>query len=176
MPESVSVVPPRDLYKWARIWGSVQKRYYKEPVDLRREKQIRDFVTLNQWKKPMFVKDTDVFIGVEQVHDVDKADIVVITDQRFSRYPCTEMIRRITQWLRQCPDLILCLNRHYINIDHAFQDACLDDNYNTAICQWLRQQLPDSNILDLSLDYTDRGDWFTWVIPDRIFYINHEAG
>jgi hypothetical protein len=40
-----------------------------------------------------------------------------------------------------------------------------------AMTQWLKKQLPDTKILDMSLDYLDRGNWFTWVVPDRIYYI-----
>ena len=42
--DNITVVEPQNLYKWAKVWGKVQKRYYKEDIYLRREKQIEDFV------------------------------------------------------------------------------------------------------------------------------------
>jgi hypothetical protein len=171
--KSVEVISPNSLYKWAKVWGKIQKNYYKEPVFLRREKQIEDFVTLNEFNKCYIEKDTDVLKYLESVAAPNQADIVIITDQKFSRLPCAGLIERISDLLTQCPHLFICLNRHYINIDNSFLDPNLSDHYPLAITQWLKKSLPQANILDLSLDVLDRGDWFTWVIPDRMYYINH---
>jgi hypothetical protein len=169
--KNIEVIQPGHLYKWAKIWGKVQKRYYKDQVHLRREKQITDFITLNEYKNIYIEKDTDVLEKLSTVDEISLADLVVITDQKFSRMPCTGIIERIQQILEQCPRLYLCLNRHYINIDNSFCDLTLDDNINLAITQWLKKNLPNVKLLDLSLDYLDRGDWFTWVVPDRMYYI-----
>jgi hypothetical protein len=121
-----------------------------------------------------FKIDTDLFRDFDQVefvaHSAD-ADIVVITDQKFSRYPCTVLIEQIKNQLARCSQLYLCLNRHYVNIDNSYCDAALDQNFNLAISQWLKKQLPDYDIVDLSLDYLDCGTAFTWAIPDRHFFI-----
>lgn len=171
MPEDVQIVKPENLYKWAKIWGSVQKKYYRDSVYLRREKQIEDFVALNGFHRPFVIADTDVFQNLLQVNDPTQADIVIITDQKFSRYPCHAIIRNIQHWMTVCHDMILCLNRHYLNIDHSHRESDFSDNFNLAITQWLKKELPEQTIIDLSLDYVDRGDWFTWVIPDRIYYV-----
>jgi hypothetical protein len=160
-----------NLYKWAKTWGKIQKNYYKNSVYLRREKQLEDFIKLNGFSRPFIIKDTDVLKTVVTVDDIDKADIVVVTDQKFSRYPCVEIIEQIKKLLTRCPSLLICLNRHYINIDGNYVDTSLDDSYTVAITQWLKKQLPANKIIDMSLDYIDFGDWFTWVIPDRIYYI-----
>jgi len=174
--KNLSIVRPQNLYKWARIWGSVQKRYYKDQVHLRREKQIEDFISLNQFKKVYIEKDTDILQNLVSVDRPDQADLLVITDQKFSRMPCQGIIERVTELMQECPRLLLCLNRHYINIDESYCDPALDDNLNLAITQWLKNSLPNVKLLDLSLDYLDRGDWFTWVVPDRIYYIErHET-
>jgi len=40
-----------------------------------------------------------------------------------------------------------------------------------AITQWLRQSLPEAQILDLGINTQENGEFFSWVIPDRHFYI-----
>lgn len=179
MPEqilgkSIQTVSPRNLYKWASVWGKVQKNYYPNPVYLRREKQIEDFVKLNEFKNLYIEKDTDILKQLASVSDPGSADLIIITDQKFSRLPCCAIVEMVSSLLEQCPRILLCLNRHYINIDHSFVDADLSDHYPLAITQWLKKQLPDADIVDLSLDYLDCGDWFTWVVPDRIYYIQQK--
>lgn len=169
--KEVDVIESGNLYKWAKIWGKVQKNYYPQPVALRREKQIEDFVTLNEFRRLYIEKDTDILLNFSSVAAPDQADLIVITDQKFSRLPCRAMINRIHQLLNSCPKMYLCLNRHYINIDNSFCDASLSNHYPLAITQWLKQSLVDASVIDLSLDYLDRGDYFTWVVPDRMYYI-----
>jgi hypothetical protein len=171
LDKSVDVISPISLYKWASVWGKIQKNYYTTPVYLRREKQIEDFVKLNEFTDLYIEKDTDILKNFESVPSPDQADLIIITDQKFSRLPCSALIQKIDQLIEQCPDMILCLNRHYINIDNTYTDGSLSDHYPLAITQWLKKQLPDIKIIDMSLDYLDCGDWFTWVVPDRIYYI-----
>lgn len=170
-PDNVTICQSGSLYKWAKVWGGIQKKYYKEQVILRREKQILDFVRLNEFDNVYIEKDTDVFADIESVDRPTDADLILIADQKFSRMPCTGIIDKINLLLGQCPNLLLCLNRHYVNLDNSFHDVDLDDNFNLAITQWLKKNIQDAQILDLSLDYLDRGDWFTWVIPDRMYFI-----
>jgi hypothetical protein len=169
--KTVDVVANSNLYKWANVWGSVQKRYYPVPVQIRREKQLLDFVHLNEFKKIYIEKDTDILAELCSQPTPDGCDLVIVTDQKFSRLPCRGIVERIKQLLNQCPRLLICLNRHYINIDNQYHDSALDSNINLAITQWLRRSLPEQTVLDLSLDYVDHGDYFTWVVPDRIYYI-----
>lgn len=174
LPPNVTISAPQTLYKWAKVWGGVQKKYYRDKVFLRREKQILDFILLNQYHNVYVEKDTDVFDDLPTVDDPAQADLVLITDQKFSRMPCRGIVDRINSLLAQCPNLMLCLNKHYINIDNSFRDSSLSDNLNLAVTQWLIKQVQDASVLDLSLDYVDRGDWFTWVIPDRIYFIQNK--
>ena len=168
------VESPRGLYHWARIFNRLQRNFFVETVQLRREKQIRDFIKLNGYTRVKFKTDTDVFTDITDVTRCNKsyeAELVVITDQKFSRYPCPVLIQQIKNQLDRCPQLYLCLNKHYINIDNSYQDQTLVENFNVAVSQWLKKQLPDYDIVDLSLDYVDHGTAFTWVIPDRHFFI-----
>ena len=170
----VIIESPRGLYHWTRIFNRLQRNFFVESVQLRREKQIEDFIKLNGYKRVKFKTDTDVFteiIDVIQCGKSSEAELVVITDQKFSRYPCTVLIEQIKNQLERCSQLYLCLNRHYVNIDNSYCDAALDQNFNLAISQWLKKQLPDYDIVDLSLDYLDCGTAFTWAIPDRHFFI-----
>ena len=169
--KNVEVIKSTDLYKWAKVWGKVQKNYYLKPVSLRREKQIEDFVSLNGFQHLYIVKDTDVLQNLKSVDTTKEADLIVITDQKFSRLPCPVIIDKIHALLLECPRLYLCLNRHYINIANSFCDVDLSNHYPLAITQWLKKNVVDARVIDLSLDYLDRGDYFTWVIPDRMYYI-----
>lgn len=157
------------LYKWHHGFGRLQQNFFLEPVEFRREKQIIDFIKLNEFRRVQLIKDNG---ALEQLVSVTTdPDLVVIIDQNFSRYPCPVIIEKIRQQLNTCSSLYLCLNRHYINIDNSYHDASLSDNFCLAITQWLKRGLPEYKILDLSLDYIDVGQSFTWVIPDRHYYI-----
>lgn len=170
---NIVVRSPEPLYKWSKGFNRIQRNFFVEPVKLRREKQIEDFIVLNDFRYPFFITDTDVFKSFPRSSDlVENADIVVITDQKFSRCPCLEIINRIQALLQLCSNVYLCLNKHYINIDNAYHDPALHENFNVAIGQWLKKQLPSTNILDMSLDFVDYGQSFTWAIPDRHFYIS----
>jgi hypothetical protein len=102
------------------------------------------------------------------------AELVIVTDQNFSRYPCLELINQIDKLLDDCPNLYLCLNRHYLNIDNTWHDATLDDNFQRAITQWLRRSLPNSTVVDMSFEWDDRGDYLSWSVPDRHYYITRK--
>ena len=97
----VKVMPTRPLYKWSKIFNRLQRNFFVEPTKLRREKQIEDFIRLNGYQQPWIIKDTDILHSVNQAESIDQADIIVITDQKFSRYPCPELIRQIQMKLHQ---------------------------------------------------------------------------
>lgn len=170
----IEIIQPTNLYKWSRHYFKLQKSFFEEPFELIREKQILDFVYLNQYKKIWLDKDTDIFVkglDAEIVDKVDQADLIIITNQNFSRYPCPIIIEKILHLLDQCPSIYLTLNRHYINIDNSWHDSNLSDCYELAISQWLNNQLIKANVLDLSFRFDDRGTFLSWSIPDRHFFI-----
>lgn len=175
--KQVIVDPTHALYKWSRIFNRLQRQFFVDGAcKLRREKQIEDFVRLNGYQHIWLMVDTDVLadLGSHRVRNLQNADIAIVTDQKFSRYPCGAMISQIQSLVTQCPTLYLCLNRHYINIDNGHHDQDLDDNFNRAITQWLQKNL-SYEVLDLSLDYTDYGHAFTWAVPDRHYLIRDYA-
>lgn len=161
-----------NLYRWAKTFNKLQRSFFQENVKLRREKQIEDFVKFNGFSKIYPVTDTDVFFEIKNkfVTAINQADLVIITDQKFSRYTCPIIIDKIKQTLEQCPNLYLCLNSNYINIDNSYHDQDLDDNFNLAITQWLKKKL-NCNVLDLSLDVKDDGRGFSWAIPNKHYFI-----
>lgn len=163
--------PTRGLYKWSRIFNRLQRNFFEGELELRRERQIRDFLKLNGYVNIHYISDTDVFKNEVNV-EIDNAEIIVITDQKFSRYPCPVIIEKIQDLVNRLP-LYVCLNRHYINIDNSYHDSTLDTNFTAAITQWLKKSL-DADIVDLSLDYVDYGNAFTWAIPDRHYYIRNK--
>jgi hypothetical protein len=171
LDKTVDIIAPSTLYKWASVWGKIQKNYYQDDVYLRREKQIEDFVSLNEFKNLYIEKDTDILKNLTSVQGPAQADLMIITDQKSSRLPCVAIVEKIITLLDRCPKMLICLNRHYINIDNSYMDQTLSNHYPLAVTQWLKKNLPDAHVLDLSLDVLDRGDWFTWVVPDRMYYI-----
>jgi len=166
--KNLIINPTQGLYKWSKIFNRLQRNFFEDDFELRRERQIKDFLFLNGFQKIHYITDTDVFKNECNV-DISEADIVVITDQKFSRYPCPTIIQKIQDLVNQLP-LYLCLNRHYINIDNSYHDFELDNNFSLAITQWLKRSL-DADVIDLSLNYIDYGNAFTWAIPDRHYYI-----
>jgi hypothetical protein len=175
--KQVIVDPTHALYKWSKIFNRLQRQFFVDPVmKLRREKQIEDFVFLNGYQRPWILADTDVLSSLKprQTENLQDADIAIMLDQKFSRYPCPVIIEKIIEIVEQCPALYLCLNRHYINIDNSYHDQELDDNFNRAITQWLQKNLP-FEVLDLGLDYVDYGHAFTWAIPDRHYLIRRKG-
>ena len=163
--------PTQGLYKWSRIFNRLQRNFFEGEFELRRERQIRDFLKLNGYVNVHYITDTDVFKNDVNV-EIDNSEIIVITDQKFSRYPCLVIIEKIQKLVNQRP-LYVCLNRHYINIDNSYHDSTLDSNFPAAITQWLKKSL-DADIVDLSLDYVDYGNAFTWAVPDRHYYIRNK--
>jgi len=175
--DNIIVQESKNLYKWARVFNRLQRNFFTEEIKLRREKQIEDFVLLNEFDKITLVTDTDVLTSIKK-YEVDAnvdSDLVIITDQKFSRYPCPAMIEKINWYLERCPCLYLCLNRHYVNIDNSYHDYTLDSNFNLAITQWLKKSLGNSSVIDLSIDYLDCGHAFTWAIPDRHYFIKRHG-
>jgi dephospho-CoA kinase len=51
--------------------------------------------------------------------------------------------------------------------------ARLSADFPIAIAQWLRKNLPEFKVVDLSLNYRDYGQNFTWAVPDRHFFIEN---
>ena len=174
--KEIIIKPTQALYKWSRIFNRLQRQFFVEEVKLRREQQIEDFIVLNDFRRVRLKIDTDLFQNFNQVEFVKHsaaADIVVITDQKFSRYPCPFIIKQIKEQLTKCPRLYLCLNRHYINLDNSYHDTSLSTDFPVAIAQWLRKNLPEFNVIDLSLNLKDYGQNFTWAVPDRHFFIEN---
>lgn len=161
--------PTQGLYKWSKIFNRLQRNFFEGELELRRERQIKDFLLLNGFTQVHYITDTDIFLDKVNV-DIADAEIIVITDQKFSRYTCSAIVEKIQELLTNCP-LYLCLNRHYINIDNNYHDNSLDSNFPLAITQWLKKTMPNVDIVDLSLNYIDYGNAFTWAIPDRHYYI-----
>lgn len=171
----IKVITPQNLYKWSRVFNLAQRKFYKDPVKLRREKQIEDFVVLNEFNRVHFIIDNDSFGDIlhRSCTDMDQADLVLITDQKFSRYPCPEIIHQINCIMQRVPNLYLCLNRCYVNIDNSFVDTSLSDNWSLATTQWLKKNLTH-HVVDMSIDYSETGKTFTWAIPDRHYFISKQ--
>lgn len=173
----IDIIKPFSLYKWNKNYFSLQKKFFSEEFEWIRAKQIEDFVMLNDFKTVWIDNDTDVFSNNSSLPITDKmqdADLLLVLNQNFSRRPCPSIIQEIKNLITECPALYLCLNRHYINIDNSYHDHTLDKNYLKAITQWLKKGLPHCNITDLSFTWDDRGNYFSWSIPDRHYFITRK--
>lgn len=172
--KQIKVVDPFNLYKWAKNFKKIQDKFYNNNYKLDRLQKIEDFITLNSFTKVHHIEEVRLDLHLQYGTLVDSpndADLILVTHQGYSRYPCVGIIEQIKQWTDRCPNLYLCLNRHYINIDNQKINEHLPDDYLKAITVWLRKSLPGYIVTDLSSDYVDRGDHFTWSIPDRHYYI-----
>jgi len=171
--KDILVIQPKSLYKWAKNFKRIQDRFYKEPVKLRRILQIEDFVKLNGYKKIFYFDEVIIDLEISKdffVTDIKNADLILITDQKFSRFPCSGIIDKIKD-LCAITDIYICLNRHYINITNEKINLNLPDDFQEAITSWLKQSLPEHIVVDISRNYIDLGKSFTWSCPDRHYFI-----
>ena len=164
------VIVGHNLYKWHRHWGRLQKKFFSEPHKLHEQAKIENFVKTNRFQKIYHVKDNHLDFNFVTTDTIKKADLILITDQKFSRYRCKDIISKINDLMAICPAMYLCLNRHYLNITGTEIDTTLPDDYEQAIETWLRKNL-NYNIENYSERFIDDGSYFTWVIPDQKFYI-----
>jgi len=170
LTNNITVIETNNLYKWNKNWKRIQERFWNNEYKIRRLQQIEDFVFLNNYKKVFHDEEVFLDLDIPTTNTIDNADLILVTHQGYSRYPLDGIIEKIEYWLTYA-DLYLCLNRHYLNIDNNQTQENLDDNYLVAITQWLKNNLHTSVIVDLSRNYTDDGSYFTWVCPDRQYYI-----
>ena len=151
-------------------WKKIQLRYFQEDTKIRREKNIEDYIINNGVQKIHLIRDNtvlDVFLSNHAVElvDADCADLIVITDQRFSRLSVNNMISSLNLLLKSCPRIYFCLNRYYLNANESFVDADLPDEYDSAIVKWLTDTLDDTIVLNRSEIFVEDGSCFTWVVP-----------
>ena len=153
-------------------WFRAQFRYFKEDCKLRREKKIEDFILNNNISKIHLISDNPIlesFLENSQTvqrTSIELADMLVITDQRFSRLTTNNIINSLKQYLDKVPMVYLCLNKHYINYNDAgLFDQSLPDNYDTAITVWLKNSLSPYTVHNISSNFDETGAKFTWVLP-----------
>ena len=174
MTKNIKVVQPFALYKWAKNFKRIQDRFYNNQYKLRQIQQIEDFIHLNNFKKVYHINEVFLDFDIEKnifTDHIDTSDLILVTHQGYSRYPCDGIIEQIEQWLGHCSKIYLCLNRHYMNIDNQSINLDLPEDFQQSITAWLQQSLPKHTVIDLSRNYIDFGQNFTWSLPDRHFYI-----
>jgi hypothetical protein len=151
-------------------WGRLQLRYFEEVCKIRREKNIEDFIITNGITRVHAIKDNtvlDQFFQENQIDmvDPDLAELVVITDQRFSRLSTSNMLMQLNKLLNSCDKIYFCLNKYYLNANESIVDSTLPENYDVAIVEWLKKNLSDTVVLNLTEQFVEDGSCFTWVIP-----------
>lgn len=164
------VIIKENLHKWHKNWDRLQKSFFQEPHELHEKVKIDKFVSDNRFEKVFHVKDNYVDFKINEVTDINEADLVLVTDQKFSRSTCRDIILNIKKLLDHCDNLFLCLNRSYLNITGTETDETLPDDYQDAIHVWLEKSL-DMNVTNYSERFTDDGGYYSWVIPDQKFHI-----
>jgi hypothetical protein len=146
-------------------WFRAQFRYFEENCKLRREKRIEDFVSNNNFTKVHILRDNPVLESIIQC-PLGQADLLIITDQRFSRLSLTNIIKSLETYLKSIPTIYLCLNKHYLNYnDIGPLDQNLPNNYDAAITAWLQKNLLNTKVFNVSSNFVETGADFTWVIP-----------
>ena len=160
----------KNLYKWHKNWDRLQKSFFTEPYELHEKIKIEQFVKEKGFKKVFHIKDNHIDFDFDTVDVKEQADLILITDQKFSRSTCSQIIHNIKSLSEVCPHVFVCLNRHYLNITGVETDESLPDDYESAIQSWLEKSL-GSTVINYSEKFTDDGQYFTWVIPDQKFYI-----
>jgi hypothetical protein len=166
----IKIEPQKNLYRWVKNYKRLQDTYWNGEFKLRRLQQIEDFVTLNNYQHVYHDEEVLLDLEIPTVEQISDADLVLITHQGYSRYPLSGIVEMIEQWTSGA-DLYLCLNRHYINIDNQKIDMELPDDFQQAITSWLVQSLPNHTVVDMSRNYVDIGNHFSWSCPDRHYYI-----
>ena len=151
-------------------WNRLQLRYFGEECKSRREKNIEDWIINNGVCSVHLIKDNDIldqFLNNYQIAQVpvDQADLIIITDQRFSRLDTSVMIDKLKKLLTECPRIYFALNKYYLNANEAEIYSNLPENFDHAVVTWLSQQLPDAVILNRSEIFVEDGSCFTWVVP-----------
>ena len=171
--KKINVVKPHALYKWAKNFKRIQDKFYGKKFKLRRIQQVEDFINLNNFKKIHHIEEVylDLQLEAQAVNHAEDSELTLVTHQGYSRLPCDGIIEQIRQWTSACPNLYLCLNRHYININNAKIQMSLPENFQNAITRWLQNSLTDHKVIDLSKNYVDYGQNFTWSLPDRHYFI-----
>lgn len=165
------IIIDKSLYKWHKNWGRIQKRFTTDPHELYEKIKIEKFIEKNQFKKIFHIKDNYIDFKFDTVQNIKDADLVLITDQKFSRSTCKQIISNLKTLLQSCPAIFVCLNRHYLNITGTEIDESLPDDYESAIQEWLEKSL-GLQIINHSERFIDDGSYYTWVIPDQKFYIH----
>ena len=164
------IIVDHNLYKWHRNWGKLQKKFFAETHELHEHTKIENFVKTNGFQKVYHIKDNNLDFKFTTTDNIKQADLILVTDQKISRYRCKDIISKINALIDECPSIYLCLNRHYLNITGTEIDTTLPDDYEQAIETWLKKNL-DYTVKNYSERFIDDGQYFTWVIPDQKFYI-----
>jgi|MDTB01.2.fsa_nt_gb hypothetical protein len=164
------VVAGENFYQWHKNWYKLQKSFFHEPHEIYEKVKIEKFIHNNGFKKVFHLKDNYVDYNFTTVDNINHADLVLITEQKFSRFTCKKIISNIKKLLEKCDNIFLCLNRNYLNITGMETDESLPDDYQDAIHVWLEKSL-NMKIKNYSERFIEDGNYFTWVIPDQKFHI-----
>jgi hypothetical protein len=151
-------------------WNRIQLRYFGSDYKIRREKTLEDFLITNGIKKIHLIKDNsilDTFLQENKIEQVEpaEADVVIITNQQFSRLDVSVMLQKLNRLLSECDLIYFCLNKYYLNANESEIDSMLPEEYDAAIPQWLSKHIPNARIINLTSTFIEDGSWFTWVIP-----------
>ena len=153
-------------------WFRAQFRYFAENCKLRREKKLEDFILNNGYAKIHHFRDNpllEYFFSITPTIKevpIEHSELLVITDQRFSRLTTKNIILNLKQYLKIVPEIYLCLNKHYLNYNDAGDfDQTLPDDYDQAITEWLRKNLSGCRVHNISTNFKETGADFTWVMP-----------
>lgn len=153
-------------------WFKRQFNYFSGDCKLLREKKLEDFILNNGFKKIHVIRDNTVLddflqraLQISQV-PLEDAELLIITDQRFSRLSSKNIINSVAGYLEKVPNIYLCLNKLYLNYNDEFvPDSSLPDQEDAAVTAWLKQSLPHARIFNIGINFRETGANFTFVMP-----------
>jgi hypothetical protein len=145
-------------------------RYFVEDCKIRREKNIEDYIINNGVSRVHVIKDNlilDDFFATHgtQLVDPEQAELIIITDQGFSRLSANNMLADLNRLLDKCPRIYFALNRYYLNANEDVKDTALPEHYDHAIVEWFTKNLNNAIVLNRSEIFVEDGSCFTWVVP-----------
>ena len=151
-------------------WGKLQLRYFVEDCKIRREKNIEDYIVNNGVRRVHVIKDNQILDDFFEEYNIqltepEHAELVVITDQRFSRLSAKNMLIKLDALLAKCPRVYFTLNRYYLNANESIKDTVLPEHYDHAITEWFTNNLDNAIVLNRSEIFVEDGSCFTWVVP-----------
>ena len=149
-------------------WREQQLNWFVEPVTIKQDQQLIDYIHHNQIKQAMLYGD-DFFSQYVNIVDHGPVDLIIwIQNQPFKFHQLvSEINNSIVDNLRANGTLYLAVNKFLCS--EPQHDIDLPDNYDDAILKYLIDNV-GAVVEKYFLDRDSVGSMFNWVHPLTRFY------